>query len=140
MVRGGRKRAGALGGWSVARDGCAQRSKGWNRPQAPQLPPTPTACPATAVCDGYAGWDPEHRYRVRVVCARPTHALFAHNMLIRWAGNGGPGRAAVGGAGRGPQVRRRARLPAALPGEDLMHRPTLTPLCLPARVASGRHL
>lgn len=35
------------------------------------------------VCDGYACWDPEARVRVRVVCARPYHALFAHNMLIR---------------------------------------------------------
>ncbi|MBM3999186.1 MAG: phosphoenolpyruvate carboxykinase (ATP) [Planctomycetes bacterium] len=33
--------------------------------------------------DGYAGWDPEHRIRIRVVCARPYHALFMRNMLIR---------------------------------------------------------
>lgn len=37
------------------------------------------------VCS-YACWDPEARVRVRVVCARPYHALFAHNMLIRWVG------------------------------------------------------
>lgn len=36
------------------------------------------------VVDGYACWDPAARYRIRVVCGRPSHALFAHNMLIRW--------------------------------------------------------
>ncbi|MFG0296072.1 MAG: phosphoenolpyruvate carboxykinase (ATP), partial [Maioricimonas sp. JB045] len=35
------------------------------------------------VMDGYAGWDPDHRVKVRVICARPYHALFMHNMLIR---------------------------------------------------------
>lgn len=35
------------------------------------------------VCDGYACWDPQARVRIRIVCARPYHALFAHNMLIR---------------------------------------------------------
>jgi phosphoenolpyruvate carboxykinase (ATP) len=35
------------------------------------------------VIDGYAGWDPDHRIKVRVICARPYHALFMHNMLIR---------------------------------------------------------
>lgn len=48
------------------------------------------------VTDGYACWHPEVRYRIRVVCARPYHALFAHNMLIRWAG-GGTGMGRVGG-------------------------------------------
>lgn len=33
--------------------------------------------------DAFAGWDPEHRLKVRVICARPYHALFMHNMLIR---------------------------------------------------------
>ena len=33
--------------------------------------------------DGFAGWDPEHRVRVRVICERPYHALFMQNMLIR---------------------------------------------------------
>ncbi len=33
--------------------------------------------------DGYAGWDPDHRLKVRVICCRPYHALFMHNMLIR---------------------------------------------------------
>jgi len=33
--------------------------------------------------DAFAGWDPDYRLKVRVVCARPYHALFMHNMLIR---------------------------------------------------------
>jgi phosphoenolpyruvate carboxykinase (ATP) len=35
------------------------------------------------VVDGYAGWDPACRVKVRVLCARAYHALFMHNMLIR---------------------------------------------------------
>ena len=35
------------------------------------------------VIDGFAGWDPEHRLSVRIICNRPYHALFMHNMLIR---------------------------------------------------------
>lgn len=35
------------------------------------------------VFDGFAGWDPTSRMKIRVVCARPYHALFMHNMLIR---------------------------------------------------------
>ena len=35
------------------------------------------------VVDGFAGWDPDHRISVRVICARPYHALFMHNMLMR---------------------------------------------------------
>src|SRR3954468_7057350 len=33
--------------------------------------------------DGYAGWDPRYRIKVRVICSRPYHALFMHTMLIR---------------------------------------------------------
>jgi phosphoenolpyruvate carboxykinase (ATP) len=33
--------------------------------------------------DGFAGWDPAHQIKVRVVCSRPYHALFMHTMLIR---------------------------------------------------------
>ena len=33
--------------------------------------------------DLFAGWDLDHRLKVRVICARPYHALFMHNMLIR---------------------------------------------------------
>jgi phosphoenolpyruvate carboxykinase (ATP) len=35
------------------------------------------------IVDGYAGWDPAYRLKIRVVCARAYHALFMHNMLIR---------------------------------------------------------
>ncbi len=35
------------------------------------------------VIDGFAGWDPKYRIKVRVICERPYHALFMHNMLIR---------------------------------------------------------
>lgn len=35
------------------------------------------------VVDGYAGWDPDHRIKVRIICSRAYHALFMHNMLIR---------------------------------------------------------
>lgn len=40
-------------------------------------------CPRIYVIDGYAGWDPRYRIKVRVVCSRPYHALFMQNMLIR---------------------------------------------------------
>ena len=33
--------------------------------------------------DGFAGWHPRHRLKVRVLCSRPYHALFMHTMLIR---------------------------------------------------------
>ncbi|MFT5523198.1 MAG: phosphoenolpyruvate carboxykinase (ATP) [Pirellulaceae bacterium] len=33
--------------------------------------------------DGYAGWEQSYRLKVRVICARPYHALFMYNMLIR---------------------------------------------------------
>ena len=33
--------------------------------------------------DGFAGWAPQHRLKVRVICSRPYHALFMHTMLIR---------------------------------------------------------
>ncbi len=35
------------------------------------------------VVDAYAGWDPKYQAKVRVICTRPYHALFMHNMLIR---------------------------------------------------------
>lgn len=33
--------------------------------------------------DAFAGWDIDSQVRVRVICARPYHALFMHIMLIR---------------------------------------------------------
>jgi phosphoenolpyruvate carboxykinase (ATP) len=44
--------------------------------------------------DAFAGWDPRYRAKVRVICSRPYHALFMHNMLIR------PTRAELAGFGR----------------------------------------
>ncbi len=35
------------------------------------------------VVDGYAGWDPRWRLKVRVICERPYQALFMRHMLIR---------------------------------------------------------
>lgn len=35
------------------------------------------------VIDGYAGWDKKIQLKIRVICTRPYHALFMHNMLIR---------------------------------------------------------
>jgi phosphoenolpyruvate carboxykinase (ATP) len=35
------------------------------------------------VIDGFAGWAPEHRIKVRIICTRAYHALFMWNMLIR---------------------------------------------------------
>ena len=35
------------------------------------------------VVDGYAGWDPAYRLKIRIICARAYHALFMRNMLIR---------------------------------------------------------
>ena len=42
-----------------------------------------SARPALYVVDGFAGWEPRRRIKIRVICARPYHALFMHNMLIR---------------------------------------------------------
>ena len=40
-------------------------------------------CDGLYCFDGFAGWDPKYRIKVRVVCSRPYHALFMHTMLIR---------------------------------------------------------
>ncbi len=40
-------------------------------------------CEHLYVLDGFAGWDPNNRIKIRVICSRPYHALFMHNMLIR---------------------------------------------------------
>ncbi len=41
------------------------------------------ARPVVYVIDGFAGWGPAFRLKVRVVCSRAYHALFMHNLLIR---------------------------------------------------------
>lgn len=40
-------------------------------------------CERVYCFDGFAGWDPKYRIRIRVICSRPYHALFMHTMLIR---------------------------------------------------------
>jgi len=40
-------------------------------------------CEQLYVIDAFAGWDPDERIKVRVICSRPYHALFMHTMLIR---------------------------------------------------------
>ena len=35
------------------------------------------------VVDGFAGWDPKHQKKIRIICLNAYHALFMHNMLIR---------------------------------------------------------
>ena len=40
-------------------------------------------CDRLYCVDGFAGWDPKYRLRVRVICSRPYHALFMRKMLIR---------------------------------------------------------
>jgi phosphoenolpyruvate carboxykinase (ATP) len=35
------------------------------------------------VTDGFAGWDPRYRLKIRVLCSSAYHALFMQNMLIR---------------------------------------------------------
>lgn len=37
---------------------------------------------ALYIQDGYAGWDLNHRLKIRIVCTRSYHALFMRNMLI----------------------------------------------------------
>lgn len=34
------------------------------------------------IVDGYAGHDPEHRMKFRVLCNRAYHAIFMRNMLV----------------------------------------------------------
>ena len=41
------------------------------------------AQPRLYVVDGFAGWDPKYRLKVRIVCSQAYHALFMSNMLIR---------------------------------------------------------
>lgn len=40
-------------------------------------------CERLYVVDGYAGWDPKYRIKVRLIASRAYHALFMHNLLIR---------------------------------------------------------
>lgn len=40
------------------------------------------ACARLYVIDAFAGWDPNYRIKVRIICTRAYHALFMRNMLI----------------------------------------------------------
>ncbi len=35
------------------------------------------------VVDGFAGWDPAERVKIRVICTRAYHGLFMRNMLVK---------------------------------------------------------
>lgn len=39
--------------------------------------------PRLYVFDGFAGWDPKYRKKIRVIASRAYHILFMRNMLIR---------------------------------------------------------
>jgi phosphoenolpyruvate carboxykinase (ATP) len=39
--------------------------------------------PIIYLVDGYLGWDPNYRLKVRSYCTRTYHALFLKNMLVR---------------------------------------------------------
>ncbi len=41
------------------------------------------SCERLYIMDGFAGWDPKYRLKIRVITTRPYHALFMNNMLIR---------------------------------------------------------
>jgi phosphoenolpyruvate carboxykinase (ATP) len=41
------------------------------------------SCERLYCFDGFAGWDPKYRIKIRVICSRPYHSLFMHTMLIR---------------------------------------------------------
>ncbi len=40
-------------------------------------------CDRLYVVDAFAGWDPDYRIKVRIICSRPYHALFMDTMLVR---------------------------------------------------------
>jgi len=40
-------------------------------------------CDRLYCVDAFAGWDPKHRLKIRIICSRPYHALFMTTMLIR---------------------------------------------------------
>ena len=40
-------------------------------------------CDRLYCVDAFAGWDPKHRLKIRIICSRPYHALFMTTMMIR---------------------------------------------------------
>jgi len=66
--------------WGSVNIPCDERTFQINRQRALDYLNT---CERLYCFDGFAGWDPKHRIKVRVICSRPYHALFMHTMLIR---------------------------------------------------------
>ncbi|CAK9080270.1 unnamed protein product [Durusdinium trenchii] len=66
--------------WGTVNMGLSEKSFSINRERAIDYLNTR---PRLYVLDGFAGWDPEYRYKIRVITSRAYHALFMHNMLIR---------------------------------------------------------
>ena len=66
--------------WGPVNIPCDERTFQINRQRALDYLNT---CERLYCFDGFAGWDPKHRIKVRVICSRPYHALFMHTMLIR---------------------------------------------------------
>ena len=66
--------------WGSVNIALEQDSFQQNRQQAIEFLNTQ---PRVYVFDGFAGWDPDYRIKVRIICSRAYHALFMHNMLIR---------------------------------------------------------
>jgi len=103
-----------------------------NRPLSPadhrRLEDHARACLSTAkqlyVVDGFAGWDPAQRLRIRVICERAYHALFMHNMLIR------PSTAELAGFGQPDYVIYNAGSHAAPAGIGDVEPPTSISLAL----------
>lgn len=38
------------------------------------------SCHKLYVIDGFAGRDPKYQIKIRIICSRPYHALFMHNI------------------------------------------------------------
>ncbi|MGH0035385.1 MAG: phosphoenolpyruvate carboxykinase (ATP) [Myxococcota bacterium] len=94
VTRSGEKTGRSPGDKRVVHTPLTQREVWWGPVNRPVSPETFQALRRRAldylgtrerlyVVDGFAGWDTDWRIRIRVVCARPYHALFMHNMLIR---------------------------------------------------------
>jgi phosphoenolpyruvate carboxykinase (ATP) len=66
--------------WGPVNFGLSERSFDICRRQARDYL---SRCDKLYVIDGFAGWDPAYRLKVRVLCSRAYHALFMQNMLIR---------------------------------------------------------
>src|SRR4029078_702093 len=66
--------------WGPVNIPCDERTFQINRQRALDYLNT---CERLYCFDGFAGWDPKYRIKVRVICSRPYHALFMHSMLIR---------------------------------------------------------